>query len=57
MLIPMDADNPKHDFPETKQKILQTLSLNQQDIQQQEQLHRQAQIQKLIPQIKEPIIL
>jgi hypothetical protein len=57
MLIPIDADNPKHDFPETKQKILQTLSLNQQDIQQQEQLHRQAQIQKLIPQIKEPIIL
>lgn len=57
MLIPMDADNPKHDFPETKQEISQTLSLNQQDIQQQEQLHRQAQIQKLIPQIKEPIIL
>jgi ABC-type iron transport system FetAB permease component len=57
MLIPIDADNPKHDFPETKQEISQTLSLNQQDIQQQEQLHRQAQIQKLIPQIKEPIIL
>jgi hypothetical protein len=53
----MDADNPKHDFSGTKQEISQTLSIHQQDIQQQDILRRQAQIQELIPKIKEPIIL
>ena len=57
MLVPMDADTPKHYSDKIKQEISETLSLNQQGIQQQEQLRRQAKIQKLIPQIKEPIIL
>lgn len=41
----------------SKEKITETLSLDEDSLQQQEQERRQAHIQSLIPQIKEPIVL
>jgi hypothetical protein len=41
----------------SKEKITETLSFDEDSLQQQEQERRQAHIQSLIPQIKEPIVL
>lgn len=41
----------------SKEEIRETLSLDEDSLQQQEQERRQAHIQSLIPQIKEPIVL
>jgi hypothetical protein len=57
MLIPVDADTPMQNSNNTQQEISEILDMSKRNAQQQEQLRRQNQIQKLIPQIKEPIIL
>ena len=41
----------------SKEKITETLSLDEDSLQQQEQERRQAHIQRLVSQIKEPIVL
>ena len=57
MLTPVDADTPMQNSNNTQQEISEILDMSKRNAQQQEQLRRQNQIQKLIPQIKEPIIL
>ncbi len=57
MLTPVDADTPMRNSNNTQQEISEVLDMSKRNAQQQEQLRRQNQIQKLITQIKEPIIL
>jgi hypothetical protein len=70
MLTPLDSDTPKYEPDEVKQEISKVLSLdeledkqesisykNQEHIRQEAQSPNQQRINKLISQIKEPIII
>lgn len=56
MLASVDLDIPTSRFSETKKEISEVLYLGQQDAQQEQDWH-QSNIQRLVSQIKEPIIL
>lgn len=59
MLAPVDTDvsDSSNRLYDTKQDITEVLSWNDNELEQNEQQRRQQRIQKMIPQIKEPIIM